>query len=307
MFEHWVSVPTSVGFDASSLADDTISAGPAQQPGRLALLHAMRDAGFERVFDGEGGDELFDLAWRLGDLGEQPVSLETIRVLLRPSSRRRFARDLLARGALGLVSNEWLRREHSRIAARRPWLRRSFWEGHAFGAAWEETVGFGRARHARDRLNAILEAHARSRAVQELARGTFGIAGESPLLDRDVVEFVGSLPARFAVEPGHSKALLRRVGATRLPAAVAWRPKQEPLYEWLAIRAVCDEARVDRITGAVATRASLTEIVDPLAVRAAVDAVRRAPERAAATAAALDQLFWFVEWSGAVHARYGIG
>jgi asparagine synthetase B (glutamine-hydrolysing) len=154
------------------------------------------------------------------------------------------------------------------MAARRPWLRRSFWKGHAFGAAWEEAIDFGRARHARDRLDPILEAHARYQAVQELARDTFGIASESPLLDRDVVEFVGSLPARLAMEPGHSKALLRRVAATRLPAAVAWRPKQEPLYEWLVARAVCDEDRVDRITGAIATRALLTDVVDPLAVRA---------------------------------------
>ena len=307
MREHWVAVPGAAGGDENlPLADDAIAAGPALQPARLALLRAVRDAGFDRILDGEGGDELFDLAWRLGDLGEERISLTTVRVLLRRSSRARFLRDLLVRGTLGGISSEWLRRQRGRMAARRPWLTRSFWQDYALGAAWEEAIAFARTGHPRDRLAQILEAHARYRAVQTLARDKFGIEGVSPLLDRDVVEFVGALPARLAVEPGHAKGLLRRVAATRLPAAIAWRPKQEPLYEWLATRAICDEARVDRIAHAIATSALLRESVDPLAIHAAINAVRRSPERTTSMATALDQLFCFVEWSVAVHAQYGV-
>jgi asparagine synthetase B (glutamine-hydrolysing) len=305
--EHWVAIPNGLSADANApLEDDPMAAGPAMQPARAALLRAVSDAGFDRILDGEGGDELFDLAWRLGDIADERVSLATARVLLRHPSRGRFLRDLLARGAMGCISSAWLRRQRVHIAARRPWLTSSFWNGHAFGAAWEEALDFAAKRHARDRLAQVLEGHARYRAALAVIRENLDIEGASPLLDRNVVEYVGALPARLAVDPQHRKALLRRVAATRLPAAVAWRPKQEPLYEWLATRAVCDESRVDRITRAVATSALLRENIDPLAVRAAVDAVRRSPEGTTSMTVALDQLFWFVEWCAAVHALYGL-
>lgn len=57
-----------------------------------------------------------------------------------------------------------------------------------------------------------------------------------PLLDRRIVEFALSLPPHFKLDGGHTKVILRRLMADRLPAIVLNKPKQGfsiPLKHWL--------------------------------------------------------------------------
>ena len=82
----------------------------------------------------------------------------------------------------------------------------------------------------------ILGAHGRYWRTQELARLDVGVEGSSPFLHRQVIEFVGSVGAEVAIDLDHGKVLLRRLAANRVPAAIAWRPKSEPLSDWLIQR-----------------------------------------------------------------------
>ena len=58
----------------------------------------------------------------------------------------------------------------------------------------------------------------------------------SPLLDYRVIEFAFRVPAERKSQPGHSKRLLRALGARRLPAQLATLPKKgftAPVAEWI--------------------------------------------------------------------------
>ena len=57
----------------------------------------------------------------------------------------------------------------------------------------------------------------------------------------------GRLCADVATEPGHAKALLRRLAAERgIPGSIAWRPKTERLNDWLIARWISQDAHVAR-------------------------------------------------------------
>ncbi|MGH7271441.1 MAG: asparagine synthase-related protein, partial [Polyangiaceae bacterium] len=208
---HRVPLPADITapLDSKPLTDDPIWAGPGLQAGRVAILRAARGLGFERIFDGEGGDELFDLAWRPADMAREFALAPVLSALRHRGAARRMARDLVMGGSLGPLSDVWLRRVKRQVRERRSWLLPDFWRSPELGDAWRESRSFGVLRSARERLPEILGAHASHWRNQSLARRSAGLDGASPLLDRSVVELVGSLPAHLAMDPLHRKALLR--------------------------------------------------------------------------------------------------
>jgi asparagine synthase (glutamine-hydrolysing) len=304
---HWVDVSRidDDGSEPIPIADDALASGPALQAARVHLLRMARSLGFERVFDGEGGDELFDIAWRPGDIVRELALGAVAGALRRSGPRRRLVRDLIVGGSIGPVSLSWLDRERRRLRARRPWLRTSLWQGRAFAVAWDEMLSFGAWRRAAERLPEILGAFARYWRIQELARLAVGIESASPLLDRRVIELVGSLPARVVTDPRCSKALLRRVVARGLPVAIAYRPKSEPLIDELLARVLSAEVSV--VLPRIRNSALLSELIDPAEVVAAVSRAQRAGDAGMPLAAVLVQLFAVVNWVAQVEDCYGVG
>ncbi len=191
--------------DTGLISDDPICAGPVLQAGRVVLLRSVRGAGFRRMFDGEGGDELFDIAWRPGDLIREGAVGRVLSALRSRTASKRLLRDFIA-GAHGPAATLLLDRMKERARARRPWLRPWFWNGPSFTSAWDETIAHGRMRRARERMPEILGAHSRYWRTQELARITVGVVGSSPLLDRRIVELVGSVHARIALDLRHRQS-----------------------------------------------------------------------------------------------------
>ncbi len=287
--------------ESGLIPDDPICAGPVLQPGRVALLRAVRDAGCRRMFDGEGGDELFDIAWRPGDLVREAAIGQVLSALRSRASRRRLLRDFVA-SSRSLAGNLLLERVKKGLRVRRPWLRSSFWESVSFASAWSEAAAFARLPSARDRMPEILGAHARYWRVQELARISAGVENSSPFLDRRVVELVGSVHASVAMDLRHGKALLRRLAAQRVPPEIAWRPKNEPLSDWLIDRWFSQDANVHRMIGQIKSSDVLAEHVDSAAVLAAVDQARRVgrPNWLSSAIVALGAL---AQWVTAVETR----
>ncbi len=283
-------------FDSLPIADDPIYAAPATQRARAMLLRTAREMGHDDVFDGEGSDELFDIAWRPVDLARQASWGPLVRGLVLPGSRRRLADDLFWSAASGLSGfRDW---HIGRLARRLPWLRRAFWRETFLRAAWQEATTYLARRSAADRLADVLGAHARYWRAQELLRDSAGIAGQSPFLDRAIVEFVGSLPARDALHRVHRKPLVRALAEERVRGLNAWCPKREPLNDWLVGQVSSDPACMSIAVERIRRSSLLSEWVDP----GALEATALRPSHHAAD---IVQLFAFVEWADSVERRFG--
>ena len=278
-------------------ADDPISAGPLLQAGRAALLRAVREAGFACVFDGEGGDELFDILWRPGDILRDKAVMPLFSGLAWRGRRRALAYDILWMVG-GPASRLLISGAIRRLRASRPWLRAGLWDSEGFVQAAEDAISFGQAASARDRLQEVLGGHGRYWRVQELTRHAADVRGISPLLSRHVIEFVGSLRPRIAIDLRHRKVLLRRLAAERLPAKLAWYPKREPLSDWLIGRWIGQDANIARTIAQIKGSALLREQVDVHAFAAsAARAVRLGVGPPVATVVEFAAL---VEWIAAV-------
>jgi asparagine synthetase B (glutamine-hydrolysing) len=285
--------------ESGALADDVPVCAPVMEPARRRVFEAARDLGFDCVLDGEGGDEVFDLGWTLGDLKRQHAWRSLAHALLFRDSRARLARSLLFDGTFGFFSHEALDRLRKGLPDRLPWLTSRFWASDAFAAAWEEAIDLARVWRPAERMRDVLGFFGRHWRGQELLRQVAGIAGASPLLDRSIVEYVGLLPASLVVDARHSKVLLRRVAALRAPAQITFRPKREPLYERLVRHACSDPAILARARGAVASSALLSEYVD---VSRAMEI--RLPNLAFGYQESVSALYAIVEWVAAIEARY---
>jgi asparagine synthase (glutamine-hydrolysing) len=88
-----------------------------------------------------------------------------------------------------------------------------------------------------------------------------GLEVRCPLLDRRLVEFAFAIPADRKIVRGRSKALLRRLAARRLPAAVAAGPKHgftAPIGQWIA-DPYADRFRQDVLGGDAEVRSLLDQ------------------------------------------------
>jgi asparagine synthase (glutamine-hydrolysing) len=289
--------------DRADLPDDPILSGPAFQPARRVLYHAARAHGFARIIDGEGGDELFEIGWLVGDLLRVGAFSSVAKALARPMGRRRALRDLALGGLLGPISAARLARARASFREHRPWVRAELWNSAAFARAWDDAIVQGRHPRVVQRLPVILGTYGRSWRAARLERVSAGIEACSPFLAPEVVSFVRSLHPSVAMDVRHDKWLLRSLAARRLPPAIAWRPKNEPLNDWLIGRALRSDSTLERIVGHVRANAALRDRVDPDAMIAAVQTWRA---EASPRGADLVELFSIVEWVAAVGARHSL-
>jgi hypothetical protein len=125
-----------------------------------------------------------------------------------------------------------------------------------------------------------------------------GVGGASPFWDRGVVEFAGSLSACEAMDPHHSKPIVRRLAQFEFGLADAWRPKHDALHEWLLRRAVANHYLVQNTLDRIGQSDRLSAWIDRIALNAAIKAAREGPR--IDVAMALLDLFAFTEWAESV-------
>jgi hypothetical protein len=98
---------------------------------------------------------------------------------------------------------------------------------------------------------------------------------------------------------------LRRLAAQRVPSTVAWRPKSEPLNDWLLQRWVRNDASLGRALACVKRSRFLTEVIDTAAFAAAAEQARRMP-KPNWFVASIVEFGALVGWMTAVEARFGL-
>ncbi len=103
----------------------------------------------------------------------------------------------------------------------------------------------------------------------------------------------------------HGKVLLRRLAAERFPDVIAWRPKSEPLSEWLIQRWLSQDANVARTLEAIKGSRLLVELVDPATVAASALHARQIRGRNW-LGSSIVELGALVEWVTTLEARFGL-
>jgi asparagine synthase (glutamine-hydrolysing) len=197
---------------------------------------AIADAGFERVLDGGGGDELFDDGMLVGDIVRARAWRTLVAYLARDPSRFvTLRREILAPHLPSFLRRAWRRRARARASPFPSWVSSSFLRRSETARALEQQDAWGSRRTFAELVPAMLESPAAvgtTAALRLLARST-GLDCVSPFLSRSLVEFASGIPAPFRMDPIQGKAFLRHVAKARVPDAVRWRPKRTEIYDQL--------------------------------------------------------------------------
>jgi asparagine synthase (glutamine-hydrolysing) len=295
------------------LTDDPVVTGPAFTGARAALFRAIQAAGFDAVLDGEGGDEIFDLAVRLHDVARardwRNLALHLRgreRVRLRATVWRQLVVPSLPRPLLGL----WLARERRRLDPVPPWMNRAFRDREATRAAVGRAFRRPLARYD-DAIAHVLACASNVAARQSLGalRRAHGLEALSPLLDRRVIELVARMPAHLRIDPRHSKGLLRNASRGILPEAIRWSPKENGPYEKLQLAGLADGPAVAERLARLEGCAPIRDFVDVRELQRTIAACARRGEAALPTYRTREKVYALLAlgaWHARVRETYGL-
>jgi asparagine synthase (glutamine-hydrolysing) len=292
--------------DAPLCDDPSINGGPFLLS-RLRVYRAMAAAGHRTFVDGEGGDDLFDLAMRPGDFVAARAWMPAVRYLAQHRApRSALWRNLVVPHMRGGLLQAWIARERLRTDPIPPWLTQTFRRRPETRRALAQHADWlARATFAA-RLPAMLENTplvALTGAARLLANSV-GVSGSSPLIDRSIVEFAARVPVGLRLHPAHRKVLLRRAAAGRLPDEVRWRPKREALYEALLSEELASEYALSLLDTAKGI-APLAEYVDLVQVAGLLTQVRQKGNLDVLVQHKVRSFLAFVSWWQRVELCYG--
>ncbi len=229
------------------IADDPVIAGGPLFGSRAALWRAVVNSGFSVAADGEGGDEIFDIAMRLGDLVADRAWRAGARYLLGQPIRRQ--KSLLWRGVVfphlpDRIRHIWMSMRGRRNRGSPAWLTDTFWRGREIQAAIEHTYDWSKRWTFEEWLPGLLENAPSVGTTQanRVCQQAHALELTSPLFDRQIAEFVSGLPASTRLHPRESKHFLRSAAAGFVPEVTRIRPKEEPLYQRL-LREILESPR----------------------------------------------------------------
>jgi len=207
-------------------------------PAWLRLAKEARARGFRVVLDGEGGDELFWLSSRFGDLVLERDWKAVLGYLNARGWRSTLWRQVIAPRLPGRLHAAWAAGGDRRIDPIPTWMTPAFRSSEAVHVALEQRREWLRKWRCSEVLPAVLDAAPTvgSRQAMRLLDAAVGIERRSPFLDRRVVEFAGTIPAALRIDPRQPKVFLRRALEGRVPAEVIVQEKNNRLYAWLQVR-----------------------------------------------------------------------
>jgi asparagine synthase (glutamine-hydrolysing) len=218
------------------LPDDPVLSSPGLLPSFLRAWREMVARGFDVVADGVGGDELFDVPMRVGDLvAARSWGRAVGYVARRPDRRSILWRELAVPRMPAPWRRAWLRRENRRLDPIAPWFTPAFRHQPETRLALDQQAVWLARSTFPDLLPPMIENPPSVAATHasRLFAASVGIDVVSPLLTRAMAELAARVPPRLRVHPAHGKAFLRHASAERLPGEVRWRPKREGLYDEL--------------------------------------------------------------------------
>lgn len=263
-------------WDELPIPDDPCVLAAAFLPARIRLARRARELGVGVLLDGEGGDEIFAMSPRFGDLLAERDWGAAFQHAASRGWKSVFARELIVPRLPSLLLRAWVAREQRRRDPIPPWMSEAFRTSEVTRRALRERDKWSRHRRSPGALAALLEVAPTvgSRQAHQLFYADLGLEVRSPMLDRRVLEFVLGVPARFLLDSARSKIFLRRTLAGRVPERIAEQAKHQGLYEWMQVRGLEHES----------TRVALGSLAELPALRGQVraDVLGRALAGAAA-------------------------
>jgi asparagine synthase (glutamine-hydrolysing) len=309
----WRSVATTADgplvevSDETPVCDDPVIAGAALLPSSMRAWRSIVADGFDVALDGEGGDEIFDLPMRLGDLFRGRAWVAGVYYLARqPALRATIVRRIVVPNLRGRLLRAWTLRERRQRDPMPPWMSAAFRRTPAAEDALEQHTQWLSRWSFDQTFPALLEnapAVGSAQAIR-LLQAAFGLTTRSPFMDRSIAEFASRLPVGLRVDPAHGKAFLRRAVAEHLPEQVRWRPKREPLYEE-ARRSSLGSERARALMASGRRIEALAEWVDFTHAERILAHAARADDVAAGLLEQLYALCALVGWWQRVAAAYG--
>ena len=255
--------------------DDPCAIGAAFLPAKLRLAQAARALGYRLLLDGEGGDEIFGMSPRLGDLVATGSLRAAARYLTARGWRSSLVRELLIPSLPGVFQRLWAGRERRRVDPIPPWMSKSFRESEAVQVALDQRAGWLRHIRARNALPGLLELAPTvgSRQATRLLLSAVGVRSRSPLLERRFLELALSLPPALLSDGSRQgKPFLRRALDGRAPRALVREPKSNGLYLWFQTRGFKDGG-IRSLCTSVAECAPLRGLIDLAALARTLEVV----------------------------------
>lgn len=216
------------------LADDPVLMPLPLLPAFLRLAVAMRDAGFNMVLQGEGGDEIFcvspahavrRLRWR--------TAAKHLRA--ERAWRALFWRSVVLPHLPSALRRPWYRRWARHIGHLPSYLARSPSDDALFSDTMETYFHSLVHRPMREAVESWLGApiFMGYRVAQERMLQHVGLEVAAPLVDRELIELALSFPAEYMISAEYDKAFLRRVLDGIIPERVRLLPKDLRLFRVL--------------------------------------------------------------------------
>jgi asparagine synthase (glutamine-hydrolysing) len=248
--QHARAVADAVGSDFDVVVGDLspwdpeqelrVAAVPYMSPPALTAdrgLGHIAERGLRTALDGNDGDGVLGYngrEWgelvltgairRLAELGQEYGPTTVLRGVVEdiaPVLRMRRVRGRPAPGATYLQKIERYFQDPLHLRMR-----------DADHERWRWPVGEWRARQ----LRQVMPVTTIRMEEHELRAAYHGLDMRHPFADRELVEFLISLPASLKTDPFRSKALLRRAIAHRGPAGLLERPDKPLYYDVLGLR-----------------------------------------------------------------------
>ena len=199
-------------------------------PMNLQVMEYMQQLGFGLIFDGTGGDELFEDNLSLQDLGRAGNWLRVIQIL---RTQKRWYSTLWRGFGLPHLpkswQSKWVAVKQRKFSPIPPWINpaytqkpqtqaalQQYFEAISLSSEFAENFTFSREN----------SGFVGAMQVFRLLGHAYHLEYVCPLLDQRLVEFALHLPPILQSDLVYKKIFLRQTNRGKLPEDVLWRPKE---------------------------------------------------------------------------------
>ena len=211
-------------WDELPLPDDPLVS--CTMPMHLQLMQEMKRLGCQVIFEGDWGDEVFNVGLR--DLKGQSL-ISTVLSNLKSAANNFQRKYFLSQYFILPNLPQFLQHKYfSRNVSVVPWLNPEYIETSAFQHSLQQKF-FSRLPN---RVIQTINNYA-TRTVSVGYRQTYRLLGQfhglqstAPFQDRRIMEFALALKPEMKLSYEYYKIFLRQVNQGKLPDAILWRPKE---------------------------------------------------------------------------------
>lgn len=271
----------------------------------LQVMEQMQKLGFGLLFNGDGGDELFNES--LKELARSCRWRQVFQILrAKNRSSSTLWQELILPRLPKYWQSKWIDRVQRKSQLIPPWI----------------TPVYARKLHTQEALQRYFEVTMLSSSFVEdlmVVRESSGFVGTtqlyrlltyayqmesvSPLVDKRLFEFVLHLPPVLQTDRVHEKIFLRQVNQSYLPKEVLWRPK-ENYFDPLSDTALAKGHRAVELLRQIPNCPCLQEIIDTKQVETYLNGYRQG--QSPTNNNELLALLTFVDWYQRVDNYYGL-